>query len=44
MQIPILGGFEIGHGKDNMTLPMGIRATLDTDQGALIYQEAATIP
>lgn len=44
MQIPILGGFEIGHGKDNLTLPMGIRATLDTDQGSLAYQETATIP
>lgn len=42
MQIPILGGFEIGHGKDNMTIPMGIRATLDTDQGGLLYHEAAT--
>ncbi|MFC1876736.1 LD-carboxypeptidase [Thermodesulfobacteriota bacterium] len=43
MQIPILGGFEMGHGEDNMTLPMGIRATLDTDQGALVYQEAALV-
>ncbi len=43
MQIPILGGFDIGHGDENMTIPMGIRATLDTDQGALIYQEAALL-
>ncbi|MDX2447983.1 MAG: LD-carboxypeptidase [Desulfobacterales bacterium] len=43
IQIPILGGFEIGHGKDNLTLPMGIRATLDTDQGALVYHEAALV-
>ncbi len=43
MNIPILGGFEIGHGDDNMTIPMGIRATLDTDQGALVYQEAAVL-
>ena len=43
MQIPILGGFEIGHGSENLTLPMGIRATLDTDQGALLYQEAALV-
>lgn len=43
MQIPIIGGFEIGHGKDNMTLPMGIEATLDTDQSALLYQEAALV-
>jgi muramoyltetrapeptide carboxypeptidase len=44
MQIPILGGFDIGHADENMTIPMGIQATLDTDQGELIYQEAATIP
>jgi muramoyltetrapeptide carboxypeptidase len=44
MQIPILGGFDIGHADENMTIPMGIRATLDTDQGALIYWETATIP
>ncbi len=43
MPIPIMGGFEIGHGGDNITIPMGIRATLDTDQGALVYHEAATI-
>ncbi len=43
MQIPILGGFDIGHGDENMTIPMGIRATLDTDQGALIYNEAALL-
>ena len=43
MQIPILGGFEIGHGEENMTIPMGIQATLDTEQGALVYQEAALV-
>lgn len=43
MQIPVLGGFDIGHGDENMTIPMGIRATLDTDQGALVYQEAALV-
>jgi len=44
LQVPILGGFDIGHVDGNVTIPMGIRATLDTDQGALIYQEVATIP
>jgi len=41
LQIPILGGFDIGHADENMTIPMGIRATLDTDRGVLIYREAA---
>ena len=43
LQIPILGGFEIGHGDDNVTIPMGIQATLDTEQGALAYQETALL-
>lgn len=43
MRIPILAGFEIGHGGENMVIPMGIRATLDTDQGALLYQETALL-
>lgn len=43
VQIPILGGFDIGHGGDNITIPMGIMASLDTDQGALAYLEAALI-
>ena len=41
-QIPILGGFGIGHGDDNITVPMGIRATLDTEQASLNYHERAT--
>jgi muramoyltetrapeptide carboxypeptidase len=43
MKIPILGGFDIGHGDNNITIPMGIRATLDTDQSTLLYQEAALV-
>jgi muramoyltetrapeptide carboxypeptidase len=42
MDIPILGGFAIGHDPDNMTIPMGIRATLDTDLGSLVYHDVAT--
>jgi muramoyltetrapeptide carboxypeptidase len=44
MPIPILGGFDMGHGPENITIPMGIEATLDTGQGALVYHEAATEP
>ncbi len=42
MQVPILAGFEIGHNGCNMTIPLGIPATLDTEQGSLIFQETAT--
>ncbi len=41
--IPILGGFEVGHGKRNMTLPIGMRATLDADRHFLRYHQPATV-
>ena len=41
-EIPILAGFDIGHGKTNITIPLGIKATLDADRQLLIYHEAAT--
>jgi muramoyltetrapeptide carboxypeptidase len=37
---PVLAGFDIGHGQPNLTLPIGIRATLDTDSHILAYDEA----
>ncbi len=39
--IPILSGFEIGHGTKNMTIPLGIRATLDADLQKLVFHEPA---
>ncbi|MBW2469572.1 MAG: LD-carboxypeptidase, partial [Deltaproteobacteria bacterium] len=41
--IPILAGFEVGHGRQNMTIPVGISATLDTDQQLLSFAQPATI-
>jgi len=35
--IPILAGFNIGHGEPNLTVPIGIKARLDTDEGSLAY-------
>jgi len=43
MPIPILGGFEVGHGDRNLTVPFGVTATLDTERGLLSYQSPATI-
>jgi len=37
--IPILAGFEVGHDEPNLTIPFGIRATLDADNGRLLYSE-----
>jgi muramoyltetrapeptide carboxypeptidase len=41
--IPILAGFDMGHGIHNLTVPMGMRATLDTDKKQLLFREPATV-
>ena len=41
--IPILAGFDMGHGTHNLTVPMGMRATLDTDKNQLLFHEPATV-
>lgn len=40
--VPILAGFDIGHGADNITVPIGIKADLDTEDAGLRFQEPAT--
>jgi len=40
--IPILAGFEAGHGRNNITIPFGITATLDSDRQLLSFHEVAT--
>jgi len=39
--IPVLAGFELGHGTDNMTVPVGLHADLDTDDASLRFREPA---
>ena len=41
--IPILAGFDMGHGEHNLTIPMGLGATLDTDKKRLLFHEPATV-
>ncbi len=41
--IPVLAGFDIGHGRTNITIPLGIEATLDTDRQRLAFHESATV-
>jgi len=41
-QVPILAGLDAGHGSHNLTLPMGLEATLDADRRLLTYHRAAT--
>lgn len=43
IQIPILAGFDVGHGKQNLTIPIGMTATLDTDQQLLSFTQPATM-
>jgi muramoyltetrapeptide carboxypeptidase len=41
--IPILAGFGMGHGEHNLTIPMGLSATLDTESKKLLFHKPATI-
>lgn len=40
-EIPVLAGFDIGHGKTNITVPIGLTATLDAGRQRLIFHEPA---
>jgi muramoyltetrapeptide carboxypeptidase len=39
--IPVLGGLPIGHGKNPRTVPIGTKAVLDADLGALCVSPGA---
>ena len=41
LNVPILAGLTIGHTEDQLTLPLGVRATLDSDAGTLTVEEEA---
>ncbi len=41
--VPILGGFPVGHGIRNVTIPLGGQATLDTERGCLVFHEASLL-
>ncbi len=43
VKIPVLSGLTIGHTADQLTLPLGVMATLDADKGLLTIDEAATV-
>ena len=40
--VPVLGGLPIGHGRDQLTVPLGVPATLDVDAGTLTVAPAVT--
>ena len=41
---PMLSGAPVGHGKRNLTLPLGLSATLDAEAATLTYNQTATAP
>jgi len=36
--LPIVAGFDIGHGEPNLPIPFGIRAALDSKSGAISFE------
>lgn len=40
---PILAGFDLGHGQQNLTIAFGLDATLDADKQVLAFDQPATI-
>jgi len=44
VSLPMLSGVPIGHERRNLTLPMGLPATLDAGSGTLTYHQPATAP
>ncbi|HKR02534.1 MAG TPA: LD-carboxypeptidase [Pyrinomonadaceae bacterium] len=43
LKVPVLSGLTIGHTNDQLTLPLGVRATLDADNGTLEIKEAGVV-
>jgi muramoyltetrapeptide carboxypeptidase len=44
LRTPVLSGLTIGHTEDQLTLPLGVMAHLDTDKGGLSIEEAGVVP
>ncbi|UCG14552.1 MAG: LD-carboxypeptidase [Deltaproteobacteria bacterium] len=40
---PIISGVPVGHEERNLTLPLGLSASLDTDSSTLTYHQVATM-
>lgn len=41
LKIPIISGLPVGHGEENISLPLGLPALLDTDNMVLKIKEPA---
>ncbi|GAA3724541.1 LD-carboxypeptidase [Plantactinospora mayteni] len=36
--VPVLGGLPLGHGQDQLTVPLGVKATIDAEAGTLVTE------
>jgi muramoyltetrapeptide carboxypeptidase len=43
LSIPVLSGLTFGHTGDQLTLPLGVMASLDADKGQLTIEEAGVV-
>jgi muramoyltetrapeptide carboxypeptidase len=43
LKVPVLSGLTIGHTDDQLTLPLGVMATLDADSGTLNITESGVV-
>lgn len=41
LDVPVLGGVHVGHGRPQLTIPLGVDADLDADAGTLAFREPA---
>jgi muramoyltetrapeptide carboxypeptidase len=42
--VPVVYGLPLGHGEHLMTIPLGVRATVDADARSLTIEEPALLP
>jgi muramoyltetrapeptide carboxypeptidase len=43
LKIPVVTGLPVGHGAENVALPLGLPALLDTERGFLTIEESCTL-
>jgi muramoyltetrapeptide carboxypeptidase len=43
LAVPILAGLAVGHGRPQLTLPLGVEATVDTDRCEVVVSEPALV-
>lgn len=43
VKVPILFNFPVGHGRDHITLPLGVKTLVDGARGSVVIEEAAVL-